>query len=130
MNNPDSTNQLTKDFDAISAIIQKYFDGLYQGDVDLLSSIFHQDVWLKAPNKRRSLSEWLSDVSNRPTPAEQGAAFNFKLLSVDIVQNQAMVKIYCPLFEFQYIDFIGLLKEREEWLIVSKMYDDVEYLKN
>ena len=114
------------DFNRIKDIVQAYFDGLHNGDVTMLTSIFHQDAWLKAPGIRRSLNEWLTDVANRPVPAEQGHEFAFRLLSIDVVQDQAMVKIQCPLFDFHYIDFLGLLKEQGQWLIVNKMYTDAK----
>ena len=113
------------DFDSITAIVQDYFDGLHNGDVLKLQSIFHRDAWLKAPGIRRSREQWLTNVSDRPIPAQQGRSFEFKLLSVDVVKDQAMVKIECPLFDFNYIDFLGLLKEEGQWLIVSKMYTDI-----
>lgn len=113
------------DFDTITAIVQEYFDGLHNGDVLKLQSIFHHDAWLKAPGVRRSREQWLANVSNRPIPAQQGRSFEFKLLSIDVVKDQAMVKIECPLFDFNYIDFLGLLKEDGKWLIVSKMYTDI-----
>lgn len=113
------------DLQTITLIVQKYFDGLHNGDVSKLRSIFHVDAWLKAPGIRRSREQWLTDVGNRPNPAQQGKLFEFKLLSVDVVKDQAMVKIECPLFDFNYIDFLGLLKEKGQWLIVSKMYTDI-----
>jgi hypothetical protein len=36
-----------------------------------------------------------------------------------------MVKVKCPLFDFNYVDFLGLLKEQGQWLIVNKMYSDI-----
>ena len=113
------------DFDTITAIVQEYFNGLHNGDVLKLQSVFHRDAWLKAPGIRRSRERWLYDVGNRPIPAQQGRSFEFKLLSIDVVKDQAMVKIECPLFDFNYIDFLGLLKEKGQWLIVSKMYTDI-----
>ena len=70
-----------------------------------LKSIFHPDAWLKAPNIRRSLSQWLKDVESRPIPEKLKQPFDFKILALDVVQDQAMAKIYCPLFDFNYIDF-------------------------
>ena len=102
-----------------------YFDGLHYGDVAKLRTLFHHDTWLKAPGKRRSLEQWLADVASRETPAQQERPFAFQLLSIDVVKDQAMVKIQCPLFVFGYIDFLGLLKEQGKWLIVSKMYTDI-----
>jgi len=122
----NDTQMKTDDFALIIGIVHKYFDGLYYGDVAMLRSIFHADAWLKAPGIRRSVKEWLTNVANRPIPKEQGKAYQFKLLSLDIVQDQAMVKIQCPLFDFNYIDFLGLLKENGQWLVVNKMYTDTK----
>lgn len=114
------------DFAIITDIVQQYFDGLYYGDVAKLATIFHSDTWLNTPSKRRTVEEWLSDVANRETPKAQGRAYKFMLLSLDVVQDQAMAKVHCPLFDFNYIDFLGLLKEDGQWRIVSKMYTDVK----
>lgn len=114
------------DFECITAIIEEYFNGLHDGDVSKLKSIFHQDAWLKAPDVRRSLKQWLEDVADRPAPAQLSKPFKYKILSIDVVQDQAMVKIQCPLFEFNYIDFLGLLKEQGKWQIVNKMYTDIK----
>jgi hypothetical protein len=114
------------DIDVITTIIHDYFDGLYFGDAGKLESIFHSDVWLKAPGTRRSLAIWLADVKNRATPAELNKPFDFKILALDVVKDQAMVKVHCPLFDFNYIDFLGLLKEDGNWQIVTKMYTDIK----
>ena len=113
------------DFEQVSALITLYFEGLYYADVLKLKSIFHPDTYLIAPTKRRTMEQWLNDVSSREIPSELIDKFNFEILSMDIVKDQAMVKVYCPLFEFKYIDFLGLLKQQGEWFIVSKMYTDV-----
>ncbi len=119
------TNSKETDFDKINHIINQYFEGLYLGDTALLAGIFHPDAWLKAPNKRRSLTTWLDDVSQRESPKQLGQAFDFKIISLDLIKDQAMAKIECPLFDFHYIDFLGLLKENGHWLIVNKMYTDI-----
>lgn len=121
-----STDVKPDDFTIITDIVHQYFDGLYYGDATKLTAIFHSDAWLKAPGKRRTLEEWLSDVANREAPKTQGRAYKFMLLSLDVVQDQAMAKIHCPLFDFNYIDFLGLLKENGQWRIVSKMYTDIK----
>ncbi|MCJ8294230.1 MAG: nuclear transport factor 2 family protein [Colwellia sp.] len=118
--------ETTSDFTEITAILLSYFDGLHHGDITKLKSLFHGDAWLKAPGVRCSLVQWLTDVENRPVPALLNKPFGFKILAVDVVQDQAMAKISCPLFDFNYIDFLGLLKEEGQWLIVSKMYTDIK----
>ncbi|KKD61702.1 hypothetical protein RN22_04475 [Grimontia sp. AD028] len=115
-----------KEFEAIVTVIKDYFLGLHHGDVAKLERIFHPDAYLKAPNLRRSLAEWLEAVASRPIPSEEGYSDNFKLLSIEIIKDQAMVKVECPLFEHFYIDYLGLLKEKGRWLIVNKMYTDIK----
>jgi len=114
------------EFESVIAVIRDYFDGLYFADVAKLKTIFHADAFLKAPGLRRSLNQWLEDVGNRPVPEKLGQPFNFKLLSVEIIKDQAMVKLECPIFDHFYIDYLGLLKENGRWLIVNKMYSDLE----
>jgi len=116
---------LDDDFATVHAIINTYFVGLYQGDSTRLRDIFHPTAMLKAPGNYRTLTRWLEDVDNRPTPESLGQPFNFRILSIEIIQDQAMVKLECPLFEFFYIDYLGLLKEQGRWLIVNKMYTDI-----
>ena len=115
----------TDDFATITTIVQQYFTGLHQGDVAMLASTFHQDAWLKAPGVRRSMNDWLLNVAERSIPAKLNHTFDYKILSIDLVKDQAMVKVHCPLFKFNYIDFLGLLKEKGQWLIVNKMYTDI-----
>ena len=62
-------------------------------------------------------------------PAKQGLPYDFKIVSIEIIQDQAMVKLECPLFEHFYIDYLGLLKENGRWLIVNKMYVDLKASK-
>jgi len=114
------------DFLVISTILHSYFDALHHGDVAKLKSIFHPDAWLKSPGSRRSLNQWLNNVENRPIPAQLNKPFKFKILAIDVVQDQAMAKIFCPLFDFNYVDFLGLLKEEGQWRIVTKMYTDTK----
>lgn len=113
------------DFERVMALVNDYFNGLHFGNTQKLKNIFHPDAFLKAPGLRRSLQEWLAAVDNRPIPNDLGEPFRFKLLSLEIINDQAMVKVECPLFEHFYVDYLGFLKEQDQWLIVNKMYTDL-----
>jgi 4-oxalocrotonate tautomerase len=115
----------SNEFESVMVLVRDYFDGLHHGEVSKLRAIFHPDAYLKAPGLRRSLEEWLSAVARRPVPSQQGQPYNFKLLSIEIIKDQAMVKLECPLFDHFYVDFLSLLKENGRWLIVNKMYSDL-----
>lgn len=114
-----------QDFISVMQIVNEYFHGLYHGDVKRLRKIFHHDAYLKAPSLRRSLEEWLMAVEQRASPESLGQGLKFRLLSIEIIKGQGVVKLECPLFEHAYVDFLGLLKENGQWLIVNKMYTDL-----
>lgn len=116
----------SKEFESVMTLVRDYFDGLHHGQVSKLRAIFHPDAFLKAPGLRRSLDQWLESVASRPVPAEQGRTYDFKVLSIEVIKDQAMVKLECPLFDSLYVDFLGLLKENGRWLIVNKMYTDLQ----
>jgi len=127
MENTASTSEFgANEFGLVMTLVRDYFDGLHHGDVPKLRAIFHPDVFLKAPGLRRSLEQWLDAVASRPVPNQQGRSYQFKLLSIEIVKDQAMVKLECPLFDHFYVDYLGLLKENGRWLIVNKMYTDLQ----
>ncbi len=110
------------DYDAIIDLLNTYFAGLYEGDVDALRNIFHDDAWLKGNDYRKTRDEWLEAVANRPVPSVEGMEYNFNIQSLEIVGDQAMAKVNVPLLAAHFIDFLGLLNEEGEWKIVNKMF--------
>ena len=110
------------DYEAIMGILNDYFDGLFDGDVEKLRSIFHDDAWLKGNNYRKTLNEWLEAVANRPVPRDEAMEYNFNIQSLEIIGDQAMAKVDAPLPAAHFIDLLGLLKEDGQWKIVNKMY--------
>ncbi|MEL7537011.1 MAG: nuclear transport factor 2 family protein [Pseudomonadota bacterium] len=110
------------DFDAVADVLNAYFDGLYDGDVDKLRSIFHEDATLKGNAFRKTREEWLNAVTNRPIPRTEGMEYGFEIQSLEIVGDQAMAKLDVPLLTTHSIDYLGLLKEEGRWRVVNKMF--------
>lgn len=106
----------------IETIIHTYFEGLHFANITKLKSVFTEDCVLKAPGIRRDLNSWFELVASRPVPAQINATFDYKILHLEILGQQAMVKVSCPLLGNDYVDFLGLLFENEQWRIVNKMY--------
>ena len=57
-----------------------------------------------------------------PSPRNEGMAYDFNILSIEVVGDQALVKVDVPLLAAHFIDFLGLLKEDNQWRIVNKMF--------
>lgn len=110
------------DINQVCSLVQDYFDGLHHADTEKLERIFDDNAWLCAPGVRRSKQQWLEQVASRPIPASAGYAYEYQLLSIELSAEKAMVKVFCPLLGQHYIDFLGLLKEQQQWKIVSKIY--------
>ena len=110
------------DYEAIIGLLNDYFDGLFEGDVEKLRGIFDDGAWLKGNNYRKTLDEWLEAVANRPIPGDEGMKYNFNIQSLEIIGDQAMAKVDTPLLAAHFIDFLGLLKEGGQWKIVNKMF--------
>lgn len=113
------------EFYLIIELVQTYFNGLHEGDAQSLRTIFHEDAFLKAPGLRKGLQQWLEEVATRPKPEKLGAQKNYRIRSIEIIQDQAIVTLECPLFDYNYFDCLSLLKEEGQWLIVNKMYTDL-----
>jgi 4-oxalocrotonate tautomerase len=113
----------------ILGLVTLYFDGLHHADTEKLRAIFHPDTVLKAPGLRRGLNEWLDAVSTRPIPAEINSPYDYNIVSLEVHDDEAMVKVECPLFDYFYVDYLGLLRENNQWLIVNKMYTDIKHRK-
>lgn len=114
-----------EDFAVIMDLIERYFNGLHRADGAELQKIFHADCYLKAPGVRRSRDEWLTLVAQREVPEQRGDAYDYRIISIEVNNQQAMAKLAVPLLDVLYIDYLGLLKEHEQWLIVNKMYCQV-----
>jgi len=117
--------QFEEDYQFIHALLRDYFDGLYEGDVEKLRGLFHKDAWLKANGYRKTRDEWLQAVAARPIPKDEGTAYDFHVMSPEIVGDQAMAKVNVPLPAAHFIDFLGLLKEGGHWKIVNKMFTTI-----
>ncbi len=113
------------DYEDIIRVLNDYFEGLYEGDADRLRGHFHDDAWLKGSGYRKTRDEWLEAVASRPKPRDEGMDYGFNILSLEIVNDQAMAKLDTPLPAAHFIDFLSLLKEDGRWRIVNKMFTTI-----
>ncbi|WP_428356800.1 nuclear transport factor 2 family protein [Methyloprofundus sp.] len=106
----------------ITRLLNEYFEGLYNADTKRLRQVFHPTANLQSQGLRLTRDEWLHRVVNRAIPSEINESYRYKIINIDILGEQAMAKVECPLLGNFYIDFLSLLKEKGQWTIVNKMY--------
>ena len=117
------------DHEAVLAAVDAYCRGIYRGDVALLRSVFHPKAALFAEVRGqpyyRPLEEYLAVVANRQSPEALGEAFRMRPVAVEVTHEIAFAKVYCPMFEYHYTDYLSFVREDGRWRIVNKLFTDV-----
>ena len=111
----------------IREAINYYIEGMRTGSVEILKKGFHQrailcgylgDEMIAAPIE--GLYEW---VQSNPAPAETGEVFDCLILAIEVTGRVATATVRETSHEGAVIDYFHLLKDRERWWIVSKLWD-------
>jgi len=112
--------------DEVKACVHAYFTAMYQRDLSLLADSFHSDAWLfgyiNSEFERLSITQWLDKLAQAPIPAERGESFKMHIISMDITERIASVKVYNFLHDMEFIDYLSLLKTADGWCIVNKTF--------
>jgi hypothetical protein len=111
---------------AIEALVQDYFLGMYEGDVERLRRIFHPQCWLFGENRNGShefpLSGFLDQIASEPIPKAAGEPFDMRLVSIDRAGSVAVAKVEVRYQDRRYTDYLTLQKAAVEWSIVGKLF--------
>lgn len=114
----------------ILTVLEAYFAGIYEGDVDRLASTFHPRAILGGEVKghpyHKTVEEYLEVVRTRASPRSLGEPFAMTPLSIDVQGQIALAKVRCPMLGFNYIDYLSLVRLDERWVIVSKVFTHVD----
>lgn len=110
----------------VRAVIQAYFDGVYQGDVVALAAIFDQDAVVSgAVDGRRihkPIAAYLAGVAARRSPQQSGEPYRMALLALDVCGNIASARLHSPMLGYDYYLYLTLLLHAGVWKIVSKTF--------
>lgn len=125
-------NKLKMDTDstAISQALEDYyFKGIYEGNVNILSSIFNPGTLLfgdvKGQPYAKTLDQYLDGVKNRQSPKDSGKPFKGEILNIKVINSIAIAEVRLKMYEFNYYDLLSFHKIDGKWLIVNKMLSDV-----
>jgi hypothetical protein len=106
-----------------------YFNGIYEGNLDLLNAVYHKGILLfgdvKGQPYYKTLEQYLDGVKSRQSPKDSGKLFKGEVLSVRTVNSIAVAEVKVKMYDFYYHEFLSFHKVDEKWLIVNKMITDV-----
>lgn len=110
----------------VISVIEDYFYGVYEGNLDKLKNAFHPQTILygdiNGEPYLKTLEEYLESVKNRKSPKEVGEDFKMKIVNIDFFGNNAIAKLRVPIFGFNYTDYISLTTVNGNWKIVNKLF--------
>ena len=111
----------------IESVIQTYFDGLYDGDVDKLAKAFHPTSALTQAQDGKIVvmprDAWLDWVRTRPSSKSKGLARHDEILSLEVAgPTMAFVKVKCQMPPRYFTDQLSLLKIDGRWQIAQKVF--------
>jgi len=115
---------------AITNALEKYyFEGIYEGNLDLLHQIYYNGTLLfgdvKGQPYAKTLEQYLDGVKNRVSPKNSGKPFKGEIISIEIVNSIAIAEVKVKMYDFLYHEFLSFHKLDGRWLIVNKMISDV-----
>ena len=110
------------------ALENNYFNGIYEGNVDLLQQVFHPETLLfgdiKGTPYAKTLEQYLDGVANRQSPKDSGKPFKGEILSIKIVNSIAVAEVQVRMYDFLYRDLLSFHHIDGQWLVVNKMLTD------
>ncbi|ESR22444.1 nuclear transport factor 2 family protein [Lutibaculum baratangense] len=109
----------------IELVVRDYLDGMSYADAEKLRAAFHPRA--SVVGRWAGLLEWLSleefVTACLEAPAlPAGAGYYSQILSIDILENVAAVKLEDDYLGNRFTDYLTLMKDDGRWLIVNKVY--------
>lgn len=118
---------LRSEYGVVAALLDRYYEGLYYGNADLLSQVFHPAATYATAAGgellRLGLADYLPVVAKRESPASLGEPYGFELESIAFAgPTTALARMRSTMLGKRFVDFLSLLKIDGEWRILAKVF--------
>jgi hypothetical protein len=116
---------MTTQFDAISTVLQNYFDGLHHSDTQILRDVFHPAAIYACATDGTLLTlrmdEYFPIVDQRPSPASRGDERTDRIISIEFAGPvTALARVECSIKPKHFTDLLTLIFVDGRWQIISK----------
>ena len=112
---------------AITKLLQDYFDGLYDGDLDKFGRVFHRNCHLYATDGS-AVTDWSREqyfevIANRRSARDQNLKRYDRILSIHKSgPDTALATVNCAMPPRYFTDYLTLARTAVGWQIISKTY--------
>jgi hypothetical protein len=119
----DSIGEITK-------LLQDYFDGLYDGDLDKFGRLFHPNAHLYATDGSAltdlSREQYFELIASRKSPRAQNLTRYDRIVSIHKSgPDTALATVNCAIPPRYFTDYLTLVRTAHGWQIISKTYHAV-----
>ena len=119
----------TEELLSINQVLETYFNGIYEGNIGVLNSVYHPCTLLfgdvKGQPYTKTLVLYLNGVAHRQSPKYSGKPFEKEIISVSVINSIAIARVRVRMYDFNYHEFLSFHKIDNCWLIVNKMITHV-----
>ena len=117
----------TEPHEAILALLETYFEGLYRADSAMLATVFHpHSLYVSTvPEDYRVLSfpEYRQILDQRVPPADTGETRKERIISIQVGgRTLAFAKVEMTMLGRNYTDFLTLVFDQGRWAIMAKIF--------
>ena len=118
-------------FEVVSQVLTMYFDALYECDVDKIKVVFHpQAIYATAdenPPLYRDMDTYFKVIAQRKSPASRKEPRRDFIDAIEFAgDNTARARVRCSIGQRDFVDFLTLLKEADQWRIIAKVFQIIE----
>ncbi len=111
----------------ITALLQDYFDGLYDGDLDKFGRIFHPNAHLYATDGEAltdlTRADYFDMIDKREAPRAQGLKRYDRIVSIHKSgPDTALATVNCAIPPRYFTDYLTLISTSDGWQIISKTF--------
>ena len=111
----------------IIEFLETYFVMLYEGDADTMEKVFHPGAHISfVDNGEVTIAGrdvLKGRIASRQSSKDAGVAREDNILAIDFINaNYAMVKVNLVIVDRLFTDYLSLIKNNGEWIIVSKTF--------
>ena len=112
------------ELEAINKAASLYFEGLQNGDIEILKKAFHNQAMMYGPGMIVPIQGLFDYVKASPAPHNSGEPHKCFITKIDCLGNAASVEMIQQSYQgINYINYFQLLKLEGNWMIVSKSFD-------
>jgi hypothetical protein len=118
---------VNKPFEAITSVLNDYFEGLYRSDTKILKRVFHPAAIYACATDGTLLTlrmdEYFPIVDKRPSPASRGDARTDRIVAIEFAGPvTALARVECSILPKHFTDLLTLIFVDGRWQIISKVF--------